>query len=347
MNNRVLVALSGGLDSAAVVLMLRERGYLVEALYIDMLGDDQARMRAVELADRLGVKLHVEDVRKRFKREIIDFVLSEHQRGRTPSPCARCNPLIKWRVLAQVADSISIPLIATGHYVRTVEHGGQHFVASGIDPAKDQSYYLWALDEDILSRALTPLGDFLKTDVRKYLLDRGFEALASGGESMGLCFLSKTSYRDFLCSNLPIRAGKVVDSHGDHVGSHDGFQLYTVGQKRGFVSDVRGEIRRVDARANTIEVGDPIFAGRLYGDNCVWRGEQSLSLWAKVRGLGRNPKGRASIELSESPSYGLTMIVSLHDDRAWAPCVGQPVVLYDGDRVVGGAVLYDAEPSGC
>lgn len=234
MEKRVLVALSGGLDSAATVIMLREKGFSVQALYIDMLGVQSLRLRAEHIADQLGVVLHVRQVESRFSETIVAQTLAAHQAGHTPSPCSMCNPQIKWGVLCEVADELGIFHVATGHYVQVEE-----FVRCGVDPIKDQSYYLWSLDARVRVRALTPLGGYTKLQVRQYLAAHGYSDISTCAESMSLCFLlhcgKAVGYSDFLKLNLPVIPGDVVDVHsGQVVGRHSGYQLYTVGQKRGF-----------------------------------------------------------------------------------------------------------------
>lgn len=330
---RILIGISGGIDSAASTLLLQEQGYEVVALWIDMLGNSQQRLRVEELCRRLRVPLIVEDVSELFAREVVRFTLDEHSAARTPSPCARCNTRIKWATLAAVADRKGIFHIATGHYVRIVKRGAQHYVARGIDPIKDQSYYLYGLDEDILSRAVTPLGEMRKTDVRQFLAQRDFEELSSGGESQGLCFV-ESGYGDFLRTNLAPTAGDVVNCRGEVVGRHSGYQLYTIGQKRGFDTSAVGEIRHIDATHNRIEVGAPMMSGVVECCDAVFRPfDESLPLSVAVRGLGRNPQGYAQVERN-----GDRLTVTLIDERAWAVASGQPVVIYCGDVVVGGAI---------
>lgn len=329
----VLVALSGGLDSAAVVLMLRERGLKVQGLYIDMLGSSDGIKGAQDVADVLGIELHVRSVTTDFKSLVVDYLLHAHAAGETPSPCARCNPLIKWGVLRRTADELGIQYIATGHYVRIV-HSPQpqlfgdacHYIEAGIDPVKDQSYYLWALDPSVLSRAITPLGDYTKVQVRAYLAEHGFEPLARSRESMSLCFLKHhghtISYTDFLKLHLPVTPGPLVDIANPTVpiGTHQGYQLYTIGQKRGFTlsvdlgpnldHQVQHAVCAVDAHANIVYVtSDP---QKLYSSVILVRdfvihnasldctfpltsGDAIASLFErvslKVRGLGRNPEG--------------------------------------------------------
>ncbi len=366
---KILVALSGGMDSAAVVLLLRARGWAPEALYLDMLGSPAHLQAAGAMAARLGVKLHVEDCRERFAREIIGHMLETHAAGRTPAPCSRCNPLIKWRLLAAAADRFGIRHIATGHYVRSEEG----YFARGLDPAKDQSYYLWGVPRSVVLRAVTPLGTMTKSGVRDFLRSEGFAPVAAQPESMSLCFLARgEGYADFLRSRLPLVPGDVVTTEGKIAGRHDGTPLYTVGQKKGFSCSLPGAtVTAIDAAANLLTVSaDPglldspslllsdwravAFEGDIFGERDGSPAEDSdpaprlpaedgsdggmftqAPLTATIRGIGRNPRGAC---LASLRSDGLLRL-DFTGDAAWAAAPGQPVALYRGDRVVGGGII--------
>lgn len=351
--DEVLVALSGGLDSAAVVLFLREAGYRPRALFLDMLGSADARQRAIDTARTLDVELTIEPCADLFRIEIIDYLLAEHAAGRTPAPCSRCNPRIKWRLLADAADRFGIHYLATGHYVRTTTYGGHSYFRRGADPAKDQSYYLWDVPEPLIRRALTPLGDYTKTEVRRILQQRyGLTELAGRRESMGVCFLGDLSYAEFLRSRLPLQPGEVVLQSGEVVGEHDGFPLYTAGQKRGFqlfgtAPHSEASVTGVDAARNRIVVGpdEALYSRTLLLKE--WRTaslhelqERADEVRIMVRGIGRNPAG--GCRLFTEPAGRLR--VTLLEERAWAAMPGQPVVFYLDDRVVGGGVLDEALP---
>lgn len=326
---KILIGISGGIDSAAATILLQQQGYEVIALWIDMLGSLEQRAKVVALCERLGARLIIEDVKERFEREVVHLTLSEHQAGRTPSPCAVCNVRVKWSVLSEVADREGIFRIATGHYVRIVERAGQHYVARGIDPAKDQSYYLSGLGEEILARAVMPLGEMRKSEVRQFLANEGLDELASGAESQGLCFVER-GYGNFLRERLAVREGEVIDVRGEVVGRHDGYQLYTIGQKRGFESSIHGEVRRIDAANNRLEVGEPMMTRSIECDGMDFRPfDPTLPISVVVRGLGRNPKGYAHIT-----PMGERLTIDLLDDSAWAVAEGQPVVLYCDDLVI-------------
>lgn len=336
MRRQILIGISGGIDSAAATLLLREAGYDVVALWIDMLGCAAQRKRVIELCDELQVPLLIESVGAKFQRKVVAHTLAEHQAGRTPSPCAVCNVEVKFATLLAVADREGISSIATGHYVQIVERSGAHYVARGVDSVKDQSYYLYALGEETLRRVVTPLGGMKKSDVRQFLASRGFEQLATGGESQGLCFVER-GYGEFLRANISLTSGSVIDGSGVIVGAHDGYQLYTIGQKRGFESSTQGEIRRIDPQGNIIEIGEPLFSSVFECHAAQFRpltGGEPLRV--AVRGLGRNPQGEARVE-----QRGDRLLITLLADPAWAVSAGQPVVIYCGDVVVGGGVCAE------
>lgn len=346
----VLVALSGGLDSAAAVLFLREAGYRPRAVFFDLLDSETARQQASATAERLDVGLTVIPFADRCRAEILTSFLADHTAGRTPSPCARCNPRIKWQLLAETADRMGIRHLATGHYVRSVEHHGHHYFSRGADPAKDQSYYLWDLPEGIVRRALLPLGNLTKTEVRQRLQDKyRFTELAARRESMSLCFLEGMRYVDFLKHHLPpgvLQAGEVVDEAGHVIGRHEGYPLYTAGQKRGFtLFDPQAAalaVVAVDPARNRIIVG-PDTA--LYSRRMILRSWHAVDtseffgsadrLQIVVRGIGRNPRGGCRL----TPTQEGLLEVTLTEDAAWALIPGQPVVFYLEDRVVGGGML--------
>ena len=343
---KIAVALSGGLDSAATALILSERGYRVTAVTFDLTGDPGSVESTRRLAERLKIPLIVEDVRDEFRRDVERYFIDGYMRGETPAPCSVCNPRIKWETLRRVADREGISPIATGHYVRITEQQGFHYVSEGVDPVKDQSYYLWDLDQSILRRAVTPLGDFRKAEVRELMAMWGFADLAAKKESMGVCFLGKAGYGDFLRKNVPgiddLSGGEVVDATGRVVGRHSGFPFYTVGQKRGFVLDDPAAERfvlEIDAANNRLVVGT---LEALYVDAFQVRNPRVVHpdeffgvdrLRVKVRGLGINPDGFCTVEPTEA---GLWVRVP---SKAYAPAKGQPAVFYIDNRVVGGGYL--------
>ena len=230
-NRRVLMGMSGGIDSTAACLMLQEQGYEVVgvtmrvfdlASQLDSEGMSRFIAEAREVAGRLGIEHHVADEREGFRSKIVQYFIDEYMQGRTPNPCVMCNPLFKFRVLIEWADRLDCAYIATGHYVQTICEGGHHYIVTGDDPQKDQSYFLWGLGQEVLARCIFPLGGWRKPDVRQYLADKDFALKAKEGESMEVCFI-ENDYRDFLrnyCPEIDSRVGQ-----GKFVGNSSGLSL--------------------------------------------------------------------------------------------------------------------------
>ncbi len=340
--NRVLVGMSGGIDSTAACLMLQEQGYEVEGLTLRLWGD--VPEEAPCTAACLGVAHHVCDEREAFRREIVQGFVGEYLRGRTPNPCVMCNPLFKFRLLAEWADRLGCAFIATGHYARLEEHRGRVYVCAGADERKDQSYFLWRLGQDVLRRCLFPLGGYAKDDVRRYLRDRGLETLASGGESTDVCFV-EGDYRDFLRRQRPgidaeVGKGWFVSPEGAKLGEHGGFPYYTVGQRKGLgiALGKPAYVLRLNPQKNTVVLGDAaqlrtrhmLVEEELLADEAEATGSDLLSVRIRHRSrpipcnLRRLDDGRLLVHFREEAS-------------AVAP--GQSAVFYIGRRVVGGSFI--------
>lgn len=234
-NKRVLVGMSGGIDSTATCLMLQEQGYEIVGVTMCVWGDEPQDAR--ELAERMGIEHYVADERIPFKETIVKNFIDEYKEGRTPNPCVMCNPLFKFRVLTEWADKLDCAWVATGHYSRLEECDGHIYIVAGDDEKKDQSYFLWQLSQEVLKRCIFPLGNYTKIKVREYLAEKGYEAKSKEGESMEVCFI-KGDYRDFLREQCPeldreIGPGWFVSSEGVKLGQHKGAPYYTIGQRKG------------------------------------------------------------------------------------------------------------------
>lgn len=338
---RVLVALSGGVDSAAAVLLLREQGYDVEGVTLDMTGDETFMEEACRAARELGVKHTVVDVREQFGRLVVEYFVESYRRGQTPAPCTVCNAEIKWKILEQTADKHGIEYIATGHYCKVVRYNERYYIERGEDTKKDQSYYLWALTQRQLARAVMPMGDHTKESIKAFMRQHGYDYIADKQESMSVCFLRGGDYRDFLRQRGVCEVGGVVtDATGREIGSHCGVPFYTVGQKRNLVLNVeQGDWRVIgmDAAENRLVAGgkDQLFTNkfRVCDTQFVDIKEvvESEEVTVMIRGFGENPQGFARVT---TVADGVVEVVT--ESPAWAMAAGQPVVFYIGNRVVGG-----------
>ncbi|MFI3293466.1 MAG: tRNA 2-thiouridine(34) synthase MnmA [Rikenellaceae bacterium] len=331
-NKRVILAFSGGIDSSAVAENLRDEGYDVTALMLSLAeGDEEQILKGRESARKMGINFVVKDCRERFRREVIDYFVGEYIAGRTPAPCTRCNPHIKWVELVEYAKSVEADYIATGHYFSTVHHNGKIYVSKAKDPRKDQSYYLWGVSQEALQMALTPMADKIKEDIKSRSTLKK--------ESMGVCFLRGCHYSELIERvGHKIRRGEIVNLVGEVVGEHRGLAYYTIGQKRGEGIPMGLAVVGMNAANNQIVVGEDreLYTNTLVINECNFVDEEevlsSSNISVLVRGLGRNPEGYAKVEKSTVDGE---YIVHL-ENPAWACAQGQPVVLYIDDRVIGG-----------
>ena len=354
-DKRVLVGMSGGIDSSATCIMLQEQGY--EVVGMTMRTWDVASqfatssqeepdfiLEARALAERLGIEHHVADVREEFKQVIVKYFIDEYMQGRTPNPCVMCNPLFKERLLCEWADKTDCAWISTGHYCRLDERNGNLYIVAGDDMTKDQSYFLWRLPQEVLRRFIFPLGNYTKQEVREYLKDKGFEAKAKGGESMEVCFI-EGDYRDFLRQQIPdidtkIGPGYFVDSKGVKIGQHKGFPYYTIGQRKGLGIALGhpAHVLRINAEKNTVMLGtadDLKTEYMLVEDSMIINQQELLScenLTVRIRYRSK------PIPCQVRPLENGQMLVRfLSEASAIAP--GQSAVFYDGQRVLGGAFI--------
>ena len=288
----VLVGMSGGIDSTAVCSMLLEQGYRVEGLtFVTCDSGTKSAADAACLAVRLGIQHHVADVRESFKETVIRPFVDSYLKGYTPNPCVNCNPLVKFALLEQWADRLGCNNIATGHYVKVEEYDGRYYIVTGDDARKDQSYFLWRLTQKQLSRVIFPLGGMEKPMVQEYLKERGYESVASGGESMEVCFIPG-DYRDFLRENVPgidarFAGGSFVDSEGHILGKHSGFPFYTIGQRKGLGIALGRPVyvTKINPFKNTVMLGEEsdLLADYMLIEEPQWVGEVPENLSVRVR----------------------------------------------------------------
>ncbi len=349
---RVLLGMSGGVDSFMAAWHLLQQGYEVVGITLNTISplsspDSKSfTLEAEKLAAKLGIVLYVKDVYDTFKKEVIDYFVNEYMSGRTPNPCVRCNETIKWKIFGEEAERLGCDMIASGHYARVIEKEGYYYIQKGEDAVKDQSYFLWNLPQKILSKCVFPLGKMEKKEVKQKALELGFTTLAGKKESMGVCFLKGSDYRLFMETIKPelkqkLQKGEVLNSQGDIIGTHDGFPNYTIGQKRGLnLYRNHGEcVARIDPENNSLYTApkNTLFSSHLAIQKFMINNPAFLAtpqtVDIRIRGLDCVPPTPGTIELKNE---------ELHiefKEPVWALTPGQSIVFYKDDAVVGGGIM--------
>lgn len=353
---RVLVAMSGGIDSSVAAVMLHEQGYEVVGLtmktwdYANSGGSkketgccslesiNDARSIAVEL----GFSHLIVDIREEFGDYVINQFTSAYLAGRTPNPCVLCNTHIKWDALLRRADKLGCDYIATGHYAKVRQENGRYIISKGRDRNKDQSYALWGVSQDSLSRTLLPLGELTKPDIRVFAQQRGFKDLLSKSESYEICFIPDNDYRGFLKRNVAglatqVAGGDYVLEDGTVVGQHEGYPFYTVGQRKGlgialgypvYVIEIRKEENQVVLGTFDALARDGMYVNKLTMSKYANLQGRKLDVVTKVR---YNDTGTPAVIEQIGDTMSVFFGKGVH---AIAP--GQAAVFYEGDDVIGG-----------
>ncbi|MGD9763159.1 MAG: tRNA 2-thiouridine(34) synthase MnmA [Candidatus Binatia bacterium] len=345
--SRVLVAMSGGVDSSLAAALLVEAGCDVVGVAMRLwTGESDSGCCSLDdfldarlVAERLGFPFYVMDFSEVFARSVVDDFVAEYRRGRTPNPCARCNQFVKFSALWNRARELGATHLATGHYARIEMAEDGPALLRGADAEKDQSYFLFGLDKQLLAQTLFPVGGLAKPAVRAAAAQRGL-AVADKPDSQEVCFAPRRNYAALVeqrSAPIPPRAGPIVDEHGEVVGEHGGVHRFTVGQRRGLGLSGGGAPRYVtaiDAARGTVHVGpaERVVTAGLVADGVNWLvppppAGARVSLQIRSRAAAQP----ARIAHAASSEFA---VVSDEPLRAATP--GQAAVLYDGARVLGG-----------
>jgi len=356
---KVLVAMSGGIDSTVTALLMHEQGY--EVIGITMKTWDYANSGgnkketgccsldsindARKVAVDCGFHHFIVDIREEFGNYVIDNFVDEYIAGRTPNPCVLCNTHIKWDAMLRRADALDCEFIATGHYAKIKQQNDRYFISKAKDLNKDQSYVLWGLSQECMARSRFPLAELTKPEVRQIAHDRGYTDLAKKGESYEICFVPDNDYRGFLRRQVPgleerVAGGQFLNTVGEIIGEHHGYPFYTIGQRKG-LGKAFGEpmyVKEIIPDTNTVVLGK---AGELFR-NSTKVGQLNAMKYPTI------PDGIEAVTqirynspgtLSTLRNEGDDIRVEFHANvKGVAP--GQSAVFYEGDDVIGGGIIH-------
>lgn len=359
-NAEIMVALSGGVDSAVSAWLLQSQGRQVAGMFMknweedDRLGACSAEQDAADaqaVADLLGIDLH----RRNFAAEYWDYVfeefLAEYRAGRTPNPDILCNREIKFKTFLEHATDLGAEYIATGHYVRGDSQDGVQRLLKGLDPNKDQSYFLYTIGQEQLARTLFPVGELLKPDVRKAADEAGL-AVHDKKDSTGICFIGERNFKEFLGAYIPPAPGEIRTVEDQVIGQHQGLQYYTLGQRQGLgIGGVRGYpedpwyVLHKDLDNDVLYVGQGhdhswLNAAALVAEKLSWVSGHAPEPGQKLTARVRYRQADQECTVSEISAHRLVLEFALPQRAVTA---GQSVVLYDGENCLGGGIIEWAD----
>ena len=359
MSERIVVGMSGGVDSSVAALLLKEQGYDVVGVFMknweeeDENGvctaeNDWADVR--EVCEIIGIPYYSVNFAKEYWDRVFSYFLKEYRAGRTPNPDVLCNREIKFRAFLDFAMTLGAGRIATGHFVRT---DGEGRLLKGIDPGKDQSYFLYMVHAAQLKKSVFPVGGMTKAEVREIAAARGLPVSAKK-DSTGVCFIGERNFKKFLAEYLPAQPGDMVSPEGEVVGRHDGLMYYTLGQRRGLGIGGRGDGRSwfvigKDLEHNRLLVAQGEDHPMLYSTLCraedvTWIGEAPIREGETLRCSAKFRYRQADQPVEATLENGQLLIHALEPQRAVTP--GQSAVLYNGEECLGGGIVTEILDAG-
>ncbi|WP_372373899.1 tRNA 2-thiouridine(34) synthase MnmA [Vreelandella venusta] len=353
---KVIVGMSGGVDSSASALLLLQQGYEVEGLFMKNWDEDDGTEYCTakeDLADaeavceKLGIKLHTANFASEYWDNVFEHFLAEYKAGRTPNPDILCNREIKFKVFLDYAEMLGADKIATGHYVRQGVRGGRPRLLKGVDSNKDQSYFLHAVPEAAIARTLFPVGELEKPAVRA-LAEQHDLITAKKKDSTGICFIGERRFRDFLQQYLPAQPGNIETPEGDVIGKHMGLMYYTLGQRQGLgigglanYSEDPWYVAAKDLERNVLIVVQGkhhhlLFTNALATETMDWVAGEPPAAQGRYTAKTRYRQSDCPCAIHALPDGTVEVVF---DDPQWAVTPGQSLVLYDGEICLGGGVI--------
>jgi tRNA-specific 2-thiouridylase len=353
---RVVIGMSGGVDSSVAAWLLKQQGYDVVGLFMKNWEDDdddeycstrQDLIDAAAAADVIGVELEAVNFAAEYKDRVFAEFLREYSAGRTPNPDVLCNAEIKFKAFLDHALKLGAEHIATGHYARVRQAGARFELLRGLDPAKDQSYFLHRLNQAQLARTLFPIGHLRKTEVRRIAAEIGLPN-AKKKDSTGICFIGERPFREFLNRYLPLKPGPILDAEGRRVGEHVGLAFYTLGQRKGIgIGGMRGAstepwfVARKDIETNTLWVVQGhdhpwLMSDRLTALDAAWVAGEPPAPGTRLAAKTRYRQSDAGCTVTSVAGGRFEL---LFDAPQWAVTPGQSAVLYSGEVSLGGGVI--------
>ncbi|VUD56542.1 tRNA-specific 2-thiouridylase MnmA [Thalassocella blandensis] len=358
---KVIVGMSGGVDSSVSALLLQQQGYHVEGLFMKNWNEDDGTeyctavkdlLDAAAVCQKLGIHLHTANFAAQYWDNVFEHFLLEYKAGRTPNPDILCNREIKFKVFLEYAESLGADFIATGHYTRTTTRDGHTYLCKGLDPNKDQSYFLHAVSEKEFAKTLFPIGDMEKTEVRR-IAEKHDLVTHNKKDSTGICFIGERRFKDFLENYLPAQPGNIVTDTGDVIGSHQGLMYHTIGQRQGLgIGGVPGAkeepwyVAEKDLDTNQLVVVQGgqhplLFKNSLIAGQVHWINNQPIQnkMHCKAKTRYRQADQDCIIYFDDTAPDTINVVFN-KPQRAITP--GQSVVFYQDDICLGGAVIEKA-----
>jgi len=357
---KVILGLSGGVDSAVAAVLLQQQGADVQALHMTNWEDDDGYCTAAEdiqdarrTCEQLDIPLHHVNFAKQYRDQVFDYFLEEYRAGRTPNPDVLCNREIKFGVFRDYAKRLGGDLLATGHYARVDTADAKAALLKGIDGNKDQSYFLHAVSAEALAETIFPLGEMKKEDVRRIAHDQGL-SVYNKKDSTGICFIGERPFREFLSTYLPANPGPIRTPEGTEVGQHCGLMYYTLGQREGLKIGGRQDSgdepwyvagKNLDENVLIVVQGEHplLYSDAIEASQAGWIGEIPSKL-TKTGELHCNVKirYRQPDQACHVSQIGEDQLLVSFEEQQRAVAPGQFAVFYDGDRCLGGAVIDKA-----